>query len=89
MLTVIAPAGTPTGWMEDEFTKRFGKNEAFAYTRSYAGMATFQIAEVLPRLSVLPAEVGCVISTNHINRRSPSFCQQRLWEVPLAGDRPE
>jgi len=57
--------------MEDEFTKRFGKNEAFAYTRTYAGMATFQIAEVLPRFSVLPAEVGCLISTNHINPTEP------------------
>ena len=47
-------------------------------------MATFQIAEVLPRFSVLPPEVGCLISTNHINRRSPSFYQQRPWEVPLA-----
>jgi hypothetical protein len=75
--------------MEDEVAKRFDKNEAFAYTRTYAGMATFQIAEVLPRFSLLPAQVGCVISTNRINRRSPSFCQQRLWEVPLAGDRPE
>ena len=75
--------------MEDEVAKRFDKNEAFAYTRTYAGMATFQIAEVLPRFSLLPAQVGCLISTNHINRRSSSFCHQRLREVPVAGDRPE
>lgn len=55
-------------WMEDEFTKRFGKNYAFVYARTYAGMAAFQIAEVLPRFAVLPAQV--VADAIHSGRAS-------------------
>jgi hypothetical protein len=43
-------------WMEEEFRKRLGEHEAFAYLRTYAGMTTFQIAEVLPRFSILSVD---------------------------------
>lgn len=43
------------GWMEDQFTKRFGEADAFAYLRSYEAMGSFQIAEVLPRFAIMDA----------------------------------
>src|SRR5438105_347268 len=41
--------------VEEEFIKRFGEAEAFAYLRSFEAMGSFQIAEVLPRFSILDA----------------------------------
>lgn len=52
-------------WMESEFERRLGAHSALTYVRRPEAFLAFQIAEMLPRFTVLPAEtVAAAISGN-------------------------